>query len=154
MGAAEAHTTTFAWCLIASVRARLNDRSRSFEAELSRLFRMKVVMFGTAIIARTPATASVTMSSVSVKPRCVLTLAGPPLDRSVTNMFSSSIMRRVTRFSLRGAIYWADTEKSEYQFTLAGAVRRAVSFESQAVAGRDIKHAHRGFGDVWAPGMT
>src|SRR6266513_5087251 len=37
-----------------------------------------------------------------------------------------------------GAIYWADTEKSEYQFTLAGLVRRAVSFESQAVTGRDI----------------
>jgi len=76
------------------------------------------------------------MSSVSVKPRCGLMLAEPSLDRSVTNMFSSSIMRRVTRFSLGGAIYWADTERGECQFTLAGLVRRAVSFEFQAVTGR------------------
>ena len=70
MGRAEAHTTTFACRLIASVRARLNDRSRSFEAELKRLFWMKERRFGTATPANTPATASVTMSSVSVKPRC------------------------------------------------------------------------------------
>ena len=100
-------------------------------------------MFGTATIARTPATASVIMSSVSVKPRCLLTLAEPSLDRCATNMFASSIMRRSLARIIGGAIYWADTGKAEDWFTLAGRVRRAVSFESQAVAGTDLQHAHR-----------
>jgi len=44
----------------------------------------------------------------------------------------------VARQLIGGAIYWTDPETGEYQFTLAGPVRRAVSFESQAVAGTDI----------------
>src|SRR5205823_5822888 len=134
VGAAEAHTTTFVWCLIASVRARLKERSRSFEAKLRRLFWRKVRMFGTAIIARTPATATVTMSSVSVKPRCALMLAEAALDRSVTNMFSSDIML-VQSTGLASC-------NPEDQFTLEGPVRRAASTGSWAVIGRDCKRAH------------
>jgi len=78
------------------------------------------------------------MSSVSVKPRCGLMLAEPSLDRSVTNMFSSSIMRRSLAFVLAVQSTGADTERGECQFTLAGLVRRAVSFEFQAVTGRDM----------------
>jgi hypothetical protein len=55
--------------LTASERATWTDRSMSLAAEDRRLLRMKSRMFGTAIAASVPATASVIISSNSVKPR-------------------------------------------------------------------------------------
>jgi hypothetical protein len=61
--------------LTASERATCTDRNMSLAAEDRRLLRMKSRMFGTAMAASVPATASVIISSNSVKPRCADGLA-------------------------------------------------------------------------------
>src|SRR5882757_6000214 len=70
VGSAVAQTTTLPrWRLTASARAMYSERRRSLEADVRRLLWMNGRRFGNARAVSTPATVSVTMSSIIVKPR-------------------------------------------------------------------------------------
>lgn len=70
VGLADLQITIFVARLMASIRANIKSPRKSLDWVAIRLFCMKEVMDGPAIMAKIPAMAKVIISSMSVKPSC------------------------------------------------------------------------------------